>query len=38
MLLYEESYEMINLIKLAMDLDAGYTVLRNRIYTHLTMT
>lgn len=38
MLLCEESYEMINLIKLAMDFDADYTVLRNRMYTHPTMT
>ena len=38
MLLCEESYETINLIKLAMDLDADYTVLRDRIYTHPTMT
>lgn len=38
MLLCEESYEMINLIKLAMDLGADYTVLRDRIYTHPTMT
>ena len=38
MLLCEESFETINLIKLAMDLDAGYTVLRDFIYTHPTMT
>lgn len=38
MLLCEESYEMINVIKLAMDLDVEYTVLRDRIYTHPTMT
>lgn len=38
MLLCEESYEMINLIKLAMDCDVDYTVLRNRMYTHPTMT
>lgn len=38
MFLCEESYEMINLIKLAMDYDADYTVLRNRMYTHPTMT
>ncbi|MCI2057745.1 MAG: FAD-dependent oxidoreductase [Oscillibacter sp.] len=37
-LLCPESYEMINLVKLAMDLDADYTVLRDRIYTHPTMT
>lgn len=33
-----ESYEMINLIKLAMDQDIKYTVLRDNIYTHPTMT
>lgn len=38
MLLCEESYEMINLVKLAMDLGAPYSVLRDRIYTHPTMT
>ncbi len=38
MLLCEESYEMINLVQLAMDLQAPYTVLRDRIYTHPTMT
>lgn len=38
MLLCEESYEMINLIKLAIDLGANYTVLRDCIYTHPTMT
>lgn len=38
MLLCAESYETINLVKLAMDLDADYTVLRDRIYTHPTMT
>ncbi|NCB33446.1 MAG: pyridine nucleotide-disulfide oxidoreductase [Erysipelotrichia bacterium] len=37
-LLCPESYEMINLIKLAMDMHADYTVLRDRIYTHPTMT
>jgi pyruvate/2-oxoglutarate dehydrogenase complex dihydrolipoamide dehydrogenase (E3) component len=37
-LLCPESYEMINLIKLAMDMDADYTVLRDQIYTHPTMT
>ena len=37
-LLCAESYEMINTIKLAMDLGADYTVLKNRIYTHPTMT
>ena len=33
-----ESHEMINIIKLAMDLNLPYTVLRDRIYTHPTMT
>ena len=37
-LLCPESYEMINLLKLAMDLNAPYTTLRDRIYTHPTMT
>lgn len=37
-LLCPESYEMINLLKLAMDCDLDYTVLRDRIYTHPTMT
>lgn len=37
-LLCPESYEMINLVKLAMDLRLEYTVLRDRIYTHPTMT
>lgn len=34
----EESYEMINLIKLAMDVEVPYTVLGNAIYTHPTMS
>ena len=34
----EESYEMINLIKLAMDHKIPYTVLRDEIYTHPTMS
>lgn len=38
MLLCEESYEMINLVKLAMDLNADYTVLKNQIFTHPTMS
>ena len=33
-----EAYEMINTVKTAMDLDADYTVLRDQIYTHPTMT
>lgn len=38
MLLCEESYEMINIVKLAMDMDAPYQVLRDQIYTHPTMS
>ncbi|MDO4269311.1 MAG: FAD-dependent oxidoreductase [Eubacteriales bacterium] len=38
MLLCEESYEMINTVKLAMDFDAGYTKLRDQVFTHPTMT
>lgn len=34
----EDSYEMINLIKLAMDEKIKYQVLRDNIYTHPTMT
>ena len=34
----EESHEMINLIKLAMDAKLPYTVLRDNIYTHPTMS
>lgn len=37
-LLAAESYETINVVKLAMDLDADYTVLRDQIFTHPTMT
>jgi pyruvate/2-oxoglutarate dehydrogenase complex dihydrolipoamide dehydrogenase (E3) component len=33
-----ESYEMINLFKLAMDAKLPYTVLRDAIYTHPTMS
>ncbi|MCH3960884.1 MAG: FAD-dependent oxidoreductase [Solobacterium sp.] len=33
-----ESYEMINLIKIAMDAKLPYTVLRDSIYTHPTMS
>lgn len=33
-----ESHEMINLIKLAMDAHLSYTVLRDTIYTHPTMS
>ena len=33
-----EAYELINVIKLAMDMDGDYTVLRDEIYTHPTMT
>lgn len=38
MLLCEESYEMINIVKLAMDMDAPYQVLRDQIFTHPTMS
>lgn len=34
----EESYEIINLIKLAIDAKVPYTQLRDAIYTHPTMT
>ena len=34
----EESHEMINLIKLAMDEGLPYTVLRDMIFTHPTMS
>ena len=34
----QESYEMINLIKLAMDAKVPYQVLRDTIYTHPTMS
>lgn len=33
-----ESYEMINLIKLAIDQNLDYQVLRDFIYTHPTMS
>lgn len=38
MLLCEESFETINVIKLAMDLGADYRTLRDQIFTHPTMT
>ena len=34
----EESHEMINIVKLAMDADLSYTALRDSIYTHPTMS
>ncbi|MBC8569321.1 FAD-dependent oxidoreductase [Zongyangia hominis] len=34
----EESYEVINILKLAMDAGLPYTVLRDNIYTHPTMS
>ena len=37
-LICEESYEMINLIKLAMDNGIKYTALRDMIFTHPTMS
>ena len=33
-----ESYEVINIIKLAIDNKIPYTVLRDNIYNHLTMS
>ena len=33
----EESHELINLIKMAMDVGLDYTVLKNMIFTHPTM-
>lgn len=38
MLICEESYEMINIVKLAMDMNADYTVLRDQIFTNPTMS
>lgn len=38
MLFCEESYEMINIVKLAMDLGADYHVLKEQIFTHPTMS
>lgn len=38
MLICEESYEMINIVKTAMDLDANYQQLRDQIFTHPTMS
>lgn len=38
MLLCQESFEMINTVKLAMDLGADYTVLRDQVFTHPTMS
>lgn len=37
-LLCPEAYEMINTVKLAMDMNADATMLRDMIYTHPTMT
>lgn len=37
-LLCEEAYEMINIVKLAMDAGLPYTALRDAIYTHPTMS
>ena len=34
----EESHEMINLVKLAIDAGLPYTLLRDSIYTHPTMS
>lgn len=38
MLFCEESYETINIIKLAMDLDTDYHILKEQIFTHPTMS
>lgn len=38
MLLCEESYEMINVVKMAMDYNADASQLKNQIFTHPTMT
>lgn len=38
MLLCEESYEMINIVKLALDFGADHTILRDQIFTHPTMS
>lgn len=38
MLFCEDSHEMINLVKLAMDLDGDYTLLRDMVFTHPTMS
>lgn len=38
MLFCEESYEMINTVKLAMDMGIKYQVLRDQVYTHPTMS
>ncbi|MGB4589899.1 MAG: FAD-dependent oxidoreductase [Clostridiaceae bacterium] len=38
MLFCAESYEVINVIKLAMDAGLPYTFLRDQVYTHPTMT
>ena len=38
MLLCDESYEVINTIKLAMDLNLDYQVLRDQIFTHPTIS
>lgn len=38
MLFCAESHEVINLVKLAMDMDLPYTMLRDRIYTHPVMS
>ncbi|MDO5845453.1 MAG: FAD-dependent oxidoreductase [Methanocorpusculum sp.] len=37
MLFCSESYEIINIVKLAMDAGVDYTVLRDQIFTHPTM-
>lgn len=38
MLICAESYEMINIVKLAMDFDAKASLLKNQVFTHPTMS
>ncbi|MEG0918931.1 MAG: FAD-dependent oxidoreductase [Anaerovoracaceae bacterium] len=38
MLFCVDSHEVINIVKLAMDMDADYTVLKNMVFTHPTVS
>lgn len=38
MLFCEESHEMINIVKLALDMDMPYQMLRDQVFTHPTMS
>lgn len=38
MLFCVDSHEVINIVKLAMDMDADYTVLKNMVFTHPTIS